>query len=101
MREQFNAIRDAWNKTREGGRDENKARELSDGLVAANPEAFAAYDSMTQEQLVAAHDVFRAAGMVDDMDKIQAYLFHKYEPQSIGGAVKSIVRIPGQPPRTR
>jgi hypothetical protein len=87
------AIRDAWDKTTGGGRDEDRARELADQYVAAHPDKFTSLQDMSLEQCVQAVDVFRAANMVDDQWRVEAWLLHKFEAQNIGGAAAPTVRI--------
>lgn len=86
-------IRSAMDKETSGGRDEALARQLSDSLVAANPDQFSSLENMTVEQLVQAVDVFRAAGMEQDQWRIEAWLLHHFEPQNIGGPVEATVRV--------
>jgi hypothetical protein len=74
----------------------DSARALADAYVAAHSEAFASHATMTLEQCVAAVDVFRAANMVPDQWRVEAWLLHRFEPQSIGGPVQAVLRVPGQ-----
>lgn len=92
-------IRDAWDpgdphtKNVDSKRDEDKARKLADAYVKANPDEFTELADMTIEQCVQAIDVFRAAGMEDSQWRVEAWLFHKYEPQQVGGTYEAKVRL--------
>ncbi|CQD07347.1 hypothetical protein BN970_01385 [Mycolicibacterium conceptionense] len=93
--EELIAIRDAMDNS-EGGRDEELARQLADDYVAANPDQFTSLAEMSIEQCVAAVDVFRAAAMEDDQWRVETWLLHHFQPQTIGGPVTAQIRIPGQ-----
>jgi tRNA A37 N6-isopentenylltransferase MiaA len=99
MNKDLKAVKDAWDpgdpetKNVKAKRDEDKVRALSDAYVEAHPDEFAELREMTQEQCVQALEVFRAAGMEDSEWKVQAWLFHHFEPQNIGGEYKATVRI--------
>jgi hypothetical protein len=100
MNEKLRAIREAWDpgdpetKNVDSNRDEDKARKLADSYVKANPDQFAALQSMTLEECVKAVDTFRAAGMEDEQWKVETWLLHKFEPQKIGGTYEATVRVP-------
>lgn len=95
MNAELEAIKDAWAKDTGGGRDEEGTRALCDAYVQAHPEQFAALEAMTLEQCVKAVEVFRDAGMEEEQWKVETWLLHHYEPQSIGGPIQAVVRIPG------
>ena len=86
-------VRDAMNPEREGGPDLDLARELADEYVAANPDQFTELATKTIEECVTAVDVFRAAGMAAEQSRIETWLLHHFEPQSIGGAAAPTVRV--------
>lgn len=86
-------IRDAWDKSTGDGRDEARARELADAYVEAHPDEFASLKELSLEECVKAVDVFRAAGMETDVWRIETWLWHRYEPQVIGGQADAKVRI--------
>lgn len=90
---ELGAIRDAWSKDSGEGRDEEKARKLADAYVKANPDQFETLEDLSVDQLVKAVDVFREAGMEDDQWRVEAWLLHRYEPQTIGGAAEPKVRL--------
>lgn len=92
MKDEFAAIADAMDKKTGKGRDADKARQLADAYVAANPAEFSGYEDKTQPELVASVDVFRAAGFDDDLWRVKTWLLHRFEPQNIGGEAKPQVR---------
>lgn len=67
--------------------DFDKARKLADAYVKAHPDEFADYAEMTIESVVQAVDVFRAAGMLDNQYRAEAWHLHAWEPQAVGGSV--------------
>lgn len=99
MRKELEAIRDAWDpgdpetKNTKSSRDEEKTRQLADKYVKAHPEEFAELKDLSEPECVKALEVFRAAGMEESEWKVQAWLFHRFEPQKIGGQHDSVVRV--------
>ena len=85
-------IQDAWD---EGAGDEAAVRALADEYVAAHPEEFTEYAELSIEQLVAAVDAFRAAGIDPLRQRVETWLWHHFEPQSIGGPAIAQVRAAG------
>lgn len=99
MNSELEAIREAWDPgdiDHPGGenRDEERTRNLADKYVKAHPEQFEKLQEKSHDELVRAIDVYRAAGMDDDEWLVQAWLFHKFEPQNIGGIAEVTVRMP-------
>lgn len=100
MNADLEAIREAWDpgdpetKNADSQRDEDRTRTLADAYVAAHPDKFTEFADLSQEQCVQALEVFRAAAMEESEWTVQVWLFHRFEPQNIGGAHHSIVRIP-------
>jgi hypothetical protein len=88
-------IHDAWDKATGDGRDEDQTRALADAYVAEHPDEFANLRDLSQEDLVKAIDVFRAAGFETDVQRIQTWLWHRFEPQAIGGPLRQTIRFPG------
>lgn len=74
-------------KTALDGGDFDKARKLADTYVKDHPDEFADYTDMPIEAVVQAVDVFRAAGMLDNQYRAEAWHLHAWEPQEIGGNV--------------
>lgn len=77
----------------------DKARELSTAYVKTHPEEFAGYKAWGLSQsavelTVQACERFRGAGQRDDWARAEAWHFHTWEPQQIGGAVQPTVRNP-------
>lgn len=93
MNPELEAIRDAMDK--ETGRDTEQAVTLADTYVTAHPDQFTSLNGLDMEQCVAAIDVFRAAGMEEDLWRVQAWILHRFEFQTIGGPVTARVRVPG------
>jgi hypothetical protein len=100
MNDKLQAIKDAWDpgdpetKNVDAKRDEDKTRKLADAYVKANPDEFTELAEMSEDDCVKALEVFRAAGMEDSEWKVQAWLFHKFEPRNIGGTYEAKVRVP-------
>jgi hypothetical protein len=95
MQDELLAIKEAWDKDLDGGRDEVRARELADAFVANNPDLYVGFENFAIEDLVTAVDRYREAGPVGENDqwKIEAWLLHHFEPQKIGGIAEPQVRI--------
>lgn len=77
------------------------ARTLSDSYVADNASYFAGWESKTvdgETGLVANCDVYRATGRDDDLWATEAWLLHRFLPQSIGGAAVMLIRTPADQP---
>jgi hypothetical protein len=95
MNAELEAIRDAWSKETGGGREEELTRQLADEFVAAHPDLFVGLiENSTQDDLVKMIDVFRANGNDEMVWTIQAWLFHHFEPQNIGGVAEGRIRLP-------
>jgi hypothetical protein len=75
------------------GQDMDKARKLADAYVKAHPDEFTKFDGKSIPELVAAVDVFRAAGMDHDQWLVETWLLHTFEPQNIGGETAPQLRI--------
>lgn len=88
-------IQDAWVNTDEHPRDEALTRSLADEYVAANPAEFTELAELSVEDLVSAVDVFRAAHLTTSQFRVEAWLWHHFEPQTIGGAAQPTIRISG------
>lgn len=95
MNADLEAIKDSWDKTTGDGRDEDGTRALCDAYVEAHPEQFNSLREMSLEECVQAVSVFRQAGMAEEQWKVEVWLLHRWEPQTIGGEVQATVRIPG------
>lgn len=85
-------IQDVW---AEGEGDQEAVRSLADEYVAAHPEEFSEYADLTIEQLVAAVDAFRSAGIDVLRQRVETWLWHHFEPQTIGGPAVAQVRLAG------
>lgn len=88
------AIREAMNPATGQGLDVETARAMADLYVAEHPDQFTELATKTLAECVRAIDVFRSAGMADEQWKVETWLLHHYESQSIGGAAAPTVRIP-------
>ena len=88
-------IADVLDKETGDGRDYQRAVELSDAYVAAHPELFTQLADMSIDDCVKAVSVFRDAGMDEDQWRVEAWIKHRWEPQSIGGEYHAQVRMPG------
>lgn len=86
-------IRDAWDKDIDPGREEERTREVADAYVKKHPDEFAELEEKSQAECVESLEAFRAAGLEDGEWRVQAWLFHRYQPQNIGGDYIGEVRI--------
>lgn len=93
MPTQLTEIPDAWDKETGEGRDEELTRSLADAYVTENPAEFAELEALSLEDLVKAVDVFRAAGLTDSQLRVEAWIFHSYKPQNIGGTYSAELRV--------
>ena len=93
MKAELQAIKDKWNET---PRDEAACRSMSDAYVAANPGEFTGYEGKTIENLALAIDVFRDAGMDEEVQRMEVWLLHRFEPQNIGGVYQPQIRVVGE-----
>ena len=101
MNAELKAIRDAWDpgdpvaKNIDSKRDTVKTLKLADKYVAAHPEEFVGLLEKSLEDCVKTLEVFRDAGLTEDEWRVQTWLFHRFEPQSIGGVYQPQLRVPG------
>lgn len=77
----------------EGTQDNAAGRALAVTYVEAHPDEFTSYTDMTIEQVVAAVDAFRLAGMSDDQNRAIAWHLYKWAPQNIGGVYQPTLRV--------
>lgn len=90
------AFRDALNKETGGGRDMDKAREISDRFIADNPELFRKLIGLDSIQIAKAVDVARESGLDDEVTLLEIWVRSRFEPQKIGGEATATVRlVPG------
>jgi hypothetical protein len=94
LNSELEAIKNAWDKTTGGGRDDAGTRALCDTYVATHPEQFADYRGMKIEDCVRAVSVFRAAGLDEAQWRAEVWLLHRFEPQHIGGPMRAQIRLP-------
>lgn len=92
MNAELEAIKEKWE---EEPRDYDATVALADQYVADHPDEFSGYEERPIEDLVASLDVFRAANDQDNQWRVQAWLFHRFQPQNIGGTYQPQIRIPG------
>jgi hypothetical protein len=85
-------IEDAWDA---GEGEMEKVRALADAYVSDHPDEFKELSAMSVEQLVQAVDVFRQAGLKESLLRVEAWLWHHFEPQNIGGPATVTVRQVG------
>ncbi len=77
------------------GRLADEQLALCDAYVDAHPGEFAELEKLSLEECVTALSVFRDAGMDESQWRVEVWLRHHFEPQSVGGEVKARVRMPG------
>src|SRR5215207_1716823 len=102
MADDLKTIREAWEKRDARGargssgranlEDDNKVRKLADKYVAAHKADYAGFDNLSQDVLVRTLEDYRDKGDEDNVWKVQAWLFHRFEPQNIGGPAEAQVR---------
>lgn len=117
----LDALFDAWDKTTGDGRDAERARQICDTHVTANPDQFNDLEARLEElkaegkdntEIIAdfvemidgrreAANIFRDSGMEaqarqcdDDKLRIDVWLMHRFDPQNIGGEYHATLRIP-------
>lgn len=90
---ELRAIKNAWDKSIGGGRDEG-AREMAKAYVEAHPEKFADMEDMTLEQIINAVETFRNAGMETMQWLAETWLLAKVPRQEIGGTISFPVDVP-------
>lgn len=99
------AIKDAWEGRPAAGaassdpegvslKEDDKVRTLADKYVADHKSEFAGYENLSQGLLVKQLEEYRETGDEDGEWKIQAWLFHHFEPQNVGGPAEAKIRIP-------
>lgn len=97
MSQQLEAILAALEANGDEPGDIDKARDLSTKYVKAHPDEFVGYTAWgtgdTAIKLtVNAVETFRAAGDRENWARAEAWHFHTWEPQNIGGMVQPQVR---------
>lgn len=75
----------AWSEEDKEARDESRAREIAATAITEFSSEFKDYDKKELPDLVAAVDLFRAAGWEKEYRKIEMYILHSFAPQNIGG----------------
>lgn len=66
---------------------------LADSYVTAHPELFSQFEGKDEHFCVRALEVAREQGLEESEWQIQAWLFHRFEFQNIGGVSKAQVRL--------
>lgn len=92
MNSELQEIKDAWDAQ---PRQETTARALADAYVANHTNEFTGYVEMDIDQLMNAIDVVRLAGLSEDVQRIETWLLHRFQPQVIGGVYQPQLRIVG------
>jgi hypothetical protein len=103
MAEDLKALREAWEKRDARGtrsssgkaslEDDDKVYKLADKYVTANKADYAGFENLPLEALVRTLESCREQGDEDGEWKIQAWLFHHFEPQNIGGTYQPELRL--------
>lgn len=86
MQETLEKMRDAWSADDPSQRNEAAARGFADQFAAdpQNDDWIAELRQKSVVEICESIDKFREAGMDLEVLKIEAYLLHAYEPQTIG-----------------
>lgn len=73
--------------------DHATAVTLSDTYVSANPTVFTTWAAMSIEDCVTAVDAFRSSSMDTEQWQMQAWIYHHFAFQNIGGTYQPQIRI--------
>jgi hypothetical protein len=102
MADELKTIRDAWEKRDARGvrsssgkaslEDDQNVYKLADKYVAAHKADFAGFDNLPLEALVKTLEQYREEGRDEDAERIQVWLWHRFEPQNIGGTYEPVLR---------
>lgn len=84
------AIKDSWDKSTGGGRDEEGARELARAYVDKHPERFGDLANLDLPQLVKAVETFREAGTATAQWLVETWLLARVPKQYIGGTINYV-----------
>jgi hypothetical protein len=105
MADDLKTIRDAWEKRDARGQrsssgkasleDDQKVYKQADAYVKAHAKDFAGWENLSRDVLVRTLEDYREKGQDDEETKVQIWLWHRFEPQNIGGAYEATVRVPG------
>lgn len=112
MDKDLQAIRDAWEKRPAAGQrssatakglpsdqgqelrqEDDSVYKLADKYVDAHPEDFGGFDALPLDVIVGALEKARETGDEASEWKFQTWLFHRFEPQNIGGTHTATVRL--------
>lgn len=91
---ELSEVFDAFDNGTGDGRDYDLTCERADVYVSEHPDQFVNMQDLTLEECVKALEVFRDAGFEEQWKRVQVFLWHRFEPQSIGGTYQATVRIP-------
>lgn len=99
MNKDLEAIRAAWDpgdpetKNVKAKRDAGAVLKLADKYVSAHKADFAGWENLSQELLVRLVEESRDRGDEESEWKAQTWLFHRFEPQNVGGPFEAKVRL--------
>jgi len=103
MDKDLQAIKEAWenrpaagqaSSTESGVRDkDDSVYAKADKYVAAHKDTFAGFEALSMDLIVAALEKARENGDEAEEWKFQTWLFHRFEPQNIGGTHTATVRV--------
>ena len=92
MDDELAPIFEAWDKESGDGRDADEAYRLSDEYVDSHPDEFAGFEGLGLEDCVSILERRREAGD-PGWAKMQVWLWHRFEPQNIGGVYQPTLRV--------
>lgn len=103
MDKDLQSIKDKWesraaagqaSSTEDGVNAKDKSvYALADKYVDAHPDEFKGFDALPLELVVGALEKARETGDEASEWKFQTWLFHRFEPQNIGGTHTATVRL--------
>lgn len=98
------AIRDAWQGRPASGsassdpngdelaKEDESVYKLADKYVDANPDAYAGFEHLDRDVLVPLLESYREKGDEEGEWRVQAWIFHQFDPQQIGGTAEVKLR---------
>lgn len=93
MNSELQAIKDVWDGM---PRDAELARTMSDAYVASHPDEFVEFENMSTIELADKIDRFRIIGQSEEVQRVEVWLLHRFNPQNIGGIYQPQIRIAGE-----
>lgn len=74
--------------------EDKNVYQMADEYVDAHSDDFVGWDNLPLKVLVKMVDEFRDSGDDENLRKVQVWLWHKFDPQEIGGEYHATIRTP-------